>query len=184
MSYFKTLVSVLILCLLGSVASAQDKPNIVLVFMDNFGWGEPGFNGGGIIRGAATPQLDTLASEGLRLTNFNVARYLGDTGLEAMQKRGRVQEGMVADITVLDPATVRDNATYARGTLPTTGIPFVIVNGTVVVRDSVVLRDINSGQPIRFPVEDAPRFQSVSVAEWDGEFLTAPTGFGGLDILD
>ena len=54
-------------------AFAQDrKPNIVLVFMDNFGWGEPGFNGGGIIRGAATPRLDQLASEGLRLTNFNV----------------------------------------------------------------------------------------------------------------
>jgi arylsulfatase len=51
---------------------AQDQPNIVLVFMDNFGWGEPGFNGGGIIRGAPTPRLDRLASEGLRLTNFNV----------------------------------------------------------------------------------------------------------------
>ncbi len=49
-----------------------DRPNIVLVFMDNFGWGEPGFNGGGIIRGAPTPRLDKLASEGLRLTNFNV----------------------------------------------------------------------------------------------------------------
>jgi len=54
-------------------ASAQaDKPNIVLVFMDNFGWGEPGFNGGGIIRGAPTPRLDQLAAEGLRLTNFNI----------------------------------------------------------------------------------------------------------------
>ena len=51
---------------------AADKPNIVLVFMDNFGWGEPGFNGGGIIRGAPTPELDKLADEGLRLTNFNV----------------------------------------------------------------------------------------------------------------
>jgi arylsulfatase len=45
-------------------ASAQDKPNIVPVFMDNFGWGEPGFNGGGIIRGAPTPRLDRLANEG------------------------------------------------------------------------------------------------------------------------
>ena len=62
---------ILLLCL-GQAAMAQDKPNIVLVFMDNFGWGEPGFNGGGIIRGAPTPRLDTLASEGLRLTNFNV----------------------------------------------------------------------------------------------------------------
>jgi arylsulfatase len=60
-----------LVCLPGS-AVAQDKPNIVLVFMDNFGWGEPGFNGGGIIRGAPTPRLDKLASEGLRLTNFNV----------------------------------------------------------------------------------------------------------------
>ena len=55
-----------------STAHAQDNPNIVLVFLDNFGWGEPGFNGGGIIRGAATPRLDQLAAEGLRLTNFNV----------------------------------------------------------------------------------------------------------------
>jgi arylsulfatase len=53
-------------------AMGQDKPNIVLVFMDNFGWGEPGFNGGGVTRGAATPRLDRLADEGLRLTNFNV----------------------------------------------------------------------------------------------------------------
>lgn len=55
-----------------SAVHAQLKPNIVLVFLDNFGWGEPGFNGGGITRGAATPRLDKLASEGLRLTNFNV----------------------------------------------------------------------------------------------------------------
>jgi arylsulfatase A-like enzyme len=56
----------------SSVAVAQEKPNIVLVFLDNFGWGEPGFNGGGIIRGTAAPRLDQLAAEGLRLTNFNV----------------------------------------------------------------------------------------------------------------
>ncbi len=59
-----------LLCL--PAAHAQDRPNIVLVFLDNFGWGEPGFNGGGIVRGAPTPRLDQLASEGLRLTNFNV----------------------------------------------------------------------------------------------------------------
>lgn len=51
---------------------SDTKPNIVLVFLDNFGWGEPGFNGGGITRGAATPSLDQIAAEGLRLTNFNV----------------------------------------------------------------------------------------------------------------
>jgi arylsulfatase A-like enzyme len=59
------------LCM-GQTAFAADKPNVLLIFLDNFGWGEPGFNGGGIIRGAATPVLDQLAAEGLRLTNFNV----------------------------------------------------------------------------------------------------------------
>lgn len=62
----------LVIHLGSSAAIANEKPNIILVFMDNFGWGEPGFNGGGIIRGAATPRLDQLADEGMRLTNFNV----------------------------------------------------------------------------------------------------------------
>jgi len=65
-------LSVLLAFLTVTLLSAQEKPNIVIVFMDNFGWGEPGFNGGGITRGASTPQLDKLANEGLRLTNFNV----------------------------------------------------------------------------------------------------------------
>ena len=64
------LISILFTLVLN--ASAQEKPNVVLVFIDNFGWGEPGFNGGGIIRGAATPRMDQLAEEGFRLTNFNV----------------------------------------------------------------------------------------------------------------
>jgi len=72
MGYVRSAVSLLLLVLSCSTAVAQDKPNIVLVFLDNFGWGEPGFNGGGIIRGAETPRMDSLASEGLRLTNFNV----------------------------------------------------------------------------------------------------------------
>ena len=63
---------VLLLPFMVSDACSQDKPNIVLVFMDNFGWGEPGFNGGGIVRGAPTPRIDQIADEGLRLTNFNV----------------------------------------------------------------------------------------------------------------
>jgi len=72
MNPLKSIISILFLCLSSSVVLAEDKPNIVLVFLDNFGWGEPGFNGGGIIRGAATPRIDQLAAEGLRLTNFNV----------------------------------------------------------------------------------------------------------------
>ena len=62
---------------------------------------------------------------------------------------------MTADITVFDPQTVTDNASWEEGqnTLPSTGIPYVIVNGTVVVKDSTVLKDVNPGLPIRFSVE-------------------------------
>ena len=48
------------------------KPNIVLVLMDNFGYGEIGVYGGGELRGAATPHIDGIAGEGFQLTNFNV----------------------------------------------------------------------------------------------------------------
>ena len=50
----------------------EDKPNIVLVLMDNFGYGEPGIYGGGEIRGAATPNIDSIAHDGFQLTNYNV----------------------------------------------------------------------------------------------------------------
>ncbi len=110
----------------------------------------------------------------LAASSYNPAMYLGNTGLQAMQERGRLQEGMVADIVILDPLTVTDNSTYAKGTLPTTGIPYVIVNGTIVVKDSEVLKDVNSGQPIRFPVEDGPRFQPLALEDWQNEFLVAP----------
>lgn len=52
---------------------AQDvQPNILFILADNLGYGEPGVYGGGIMRGAPTPRIDKLATEGTRLTNFNV----------------------------------------------------------------------------------------------------------------
>jgi len=129
-------------------------------------------------------QHDIPLMQIIAASSYNPAKYLGETGLEAMQKRGRMQEGMVADITIIDPQTVTDNATYAKGTLPTTGIPYVIVNGTIVVSDSKVLKDVNPGLPIRFPVESDARFEPLSLEEWQEKFLTAPSGFGGLDIDD
>ena len=51
---------------------SDNKPNIVLVLMDNFGYGEIGVYGGGVLRGAATPNIDSIAAEGFQLTNFNV----------------------------------------------------------------------------------------------------------------
>ena len=50
--------------------SAASRPNIVLIFPDNLGWGEVGVYGS--VRGAPTPRLDRMAAEGIRLNNFNV----------------------------------------------------------------------------------------------------------------
>ncbi|MDH3598409.1 MAG: arylsulfatase [Candidatus Tectomicrobia bacterium] len=55
-----------------SGAAAEDKPNVVIMMVDNLGWGELGVYGGGVLRGAETPRLDKLASEGVRFLNFNV----------------------------------------------------------------------------------------------------------------
>ena len=52
-------------------AEAQ-KPNILFMLVDNLGYGELGVYGGGATRGAPTPRIDRLASEGLRLTNMNM----------------------------------------------------------------------------------------------------------------
>jgi arylsulfatase len=51
-------------------ATAQDRPNIVLMFPDNLGVGEVSAYGGP--RSVATPNIDRIAAEGIRLTNFNV----------------------------------------------------------------------------------------------------------------
>ena len=74
-------------------AQAQAQPNIVLIFLDNFGWGEPGFNGGGIIRGAETPRMDQLAAEGLRLTNFNVESQCTPSRSAIMSGRYAIRSG-------------------------------------------------------------------------------------------
>ena len=49
----------------------ESRPNIVFILADNVGYGVLSSYNGGILD-TATPRLDELAAEGLRLTNFNV----------------------------------------------------------------------------------------------------------------
>jgi len=105
------------------------------------------------------------------------AKHVGDTGIKAMQERGRMQEGMVADITIFDPENVTEHATFKNGTsgLPSTGIPYVLVNGVIVVKDSEVEKDVYPGQSIRFPVEEKGRFEPVGSDVWSGAYEMPPT---------
>jgi N-acyl-D-amino-acid deacylase len=49
--------------------------------------------------------------------------------------RGRIREGLAADLVVFDPATILDGADYLDPFRPPTGIDTVLVNGTPVVRE-------------------------------------------------
>jgi arylsulfatase len=58
--------------MLAATASAQDKPNVVIMLADNLGYGDLGAYGAGEVRGMPTPRIDQFASESLRLTHFLV----------------------------------------------------------------------------------------------------------------
>ena len=45
------------------------KPNIIVFLMDDVGWMDFGFNGGGVTLGAPTPDVDKVAAQGLVLTS-------------------------------------------------------------------------------------------------------------------
>lgn len=49
---------------------AGKKPNIVVIMTDDVGWGDLGCYGGGETRGAPTPNLDRMAAEGMRFSNY------------------------------------------------------------------------------------------------------------------
>lgn len=113
------------------------------------------------------------------MTAYNTAKRLGMCGLKAMQERGRMQVGCVADITIFNPDTIQDNATYAQGNLPSSGIPYVIVNGTVVVKDSEFQRNVYPGQPIRYEPNQDGKFEPLSLQHWCDEYQVAGVDMGG-----
>jgi arylsulfatase A-like enzyme len=76
----------------------QDKPSIVLILVDNLGWGELGCYGGGVLRGAPTPRIDALAAEGLRLTNFNVESDCVPTRSALMTGRHPIRTGALQSV--------------------------------------------------------------------------------------
>ena len=108
-------------------AESADKPNIILVVMDNFGYGEIGVYGGGVLRGAPTPNIDSIAAEGFQLTNFNVeaecvpsraALMTGRYGIRTRQRPDGPPKGIWYGITrkwEITLAEMLSDAGYATG---------------------------------------------------------------------
>ena len=66
-----------------------------------------------------------------------------------MRKKGRLQVGADADISVFDPDHVIDKATYEKPGQPSEGFRHVLVDGTFVVRDGKLVEGVTPGQGIR-----------------------------------
>ena len=71
-----------------TAAQQAQKPNIVLIVSDDFGYGDAGAYGGGENRGMPTPNLDRLAAEGIQFLSF-YAQPSCTPGRAAMQT-GRI----------------------------------------------------------------------------------------------
>ena len=68
----------------------------------------------------------------------------------AMAKKGRVKAGADADLTIFDPETVIDKATYEDASIPSAGIPYVVIGGQVIV-DGGSVTSARPGRAIRAP---------------------------------
>lgn len=69
---------------------AEDKePNVVIILVDNVGYGDFGVYGGT----TATPRIDELATEGIRFTNYNVEIQCKPSRSAMMTGRHPVRSG-------------------------------------------------------------------------------------------
>ncbi len=120
--------------------------------------GVPFIDGKGHPRGAGTfarvlghysreKKLLSLMDALAKMTILPAQRLEGHVPM--MKNKGRIALGADADITVFDPATVRDAATFDAPTTPSEGIPHVLVNGEFVVRDGGLVQEARPGQPVK-----------------------------------
>jgi len=78
-----------------------------------------------------------------KMTAFPAARL-------RLTDRGILRPGLKADIVVFDPSTVRDTATYVQPHQYAEGVPYVIVNGQVIV-DKGAMTEARPGQVLYGP---------------------------------
>lgn len=85
--------------------------------------------------------------EALRKMTIMPAERLAE-GAPSMRLRGRLARGAYADITIFDPNTIVDRATYLNSARDSEGVSYVIVNGTVVLDAGEFVSGATPGRPI------------------------------------
>jgi arylsulfatase A-like enzyme len=86
-------------------AKTGRKPNIVWLLIDDMGYGDPGAFGGGAAVGAATPNMDRLAREGLKLTSTYSQPTCTPTRSAILTGRLPVRTGLTRPILAGDKLT-------------------------------------------------------------------------------
>lgn len=66
----------------------------------------------------------------------------------SMRFKGRIQVGADADITIFNPNTVIDKATFEKGLEFSAGIEYVMVNGIFVLKNGKTVTGVLPGQPV------------------------------------
>lgn len=92
-------------------------------------------------------QLMSL-SEAIRKMSLMPAQTIEDF-VPQMKKKGRIQEGMDADIVIFDPETIADVGTYEDPNHPAVGLQALLVNGVLVVEDGELITSSSPGKAIR-----------------------------------
>jgi N-acyl-D-aspartate/D-glutamate deacylase len=88
--------------------------------------------------------------DALRKMSLMPAQVL-EQSTPAGHAKGRLQEGADADVVVFDPQTVTDRATYKDPMEPSTGMQYVIVNGTVLIDQGKMVSDVFPGKALVGP---------------------------------
>jgi len=73
------------------------------------------------------------------------AQWLSQSS-SSFDKKGRIQLGADADIVIFDPIKVQANAAYGDPYQSPSGIPYVIVAGQIVVKNSTVVDGVHPGK--------------------------------------
>ena len=81
------------------------KPNILWLIIDDMGYGDPGCFGGGGAIGAATPNMDRLAAEGLKLTSCYAQHTCTPTRSAILTGRLPYRTGLTRPILAGDELT-------------------------------------------------------------------------------
>jgi len=133
---------------------------------------------GGVTQDSATGMLSAHPRTSGTYARF-LGRYVREEGLMdlvsalfkcstlpakvlGLGNKGKLAVGADADITIFNPDTIIDKATFGAGAItPPEGIDYVIVNGVITVHKGKVMPDVKAGNPIRrtWTIEGYPGYE-------------------------